>query len=148
MELDPKLIMSASAIVLSSASFILAIRNSLFTKRVKGIELRAQLLIKLAEIRILINESRLFCRLKKNDAERTSDIQLYEMVNRDEFFDRASKKVDLLYEKISAIDASRGADAYATGFHELHDIFKMLEYNKASLESYLKDRPTKPLPNG
>jgi hypothetical protein len=139
MEIDIKLIVSILAILISIASLLVSVNNSRFTQRVKGVELRSSLLMKLVEVRSHISEAREYLIQVKIEAEQNNNLSLYKLVNREEFYERLREKIDLQYKKVESTDPSIGVKLYEAIFHDLHDVQKDLESNRRTLENMVKN---------
>jgi hypothetical protein len=139
MEIDIKLIVSILAILISIASLLVSVNSSRFTQRVKGVELRSSLLMKLVEVRSHISEAREYIIQVKIEAEQNNNLSLYKLVSHEEFYERLRGKIDLQYKKVESTDPSIGVKLYEAIFHDLHDVQKDLESNRRILENMVKN---------
>jgi ubiquinone biosynthesis protein UbiJ len=115
--------MSIVALLLSIASLGMSIRTFLFNKSTKGIELRAQLLVKIADTKNLAaNTEATILQLDPDSKEAQ------------QFWPRAGEfrqRVEALYSRIDGMPAKKGVELYGSIFHDVHDLYtQILEMKK------------------
>ena len=120
---------SIVALLLSIASLGMSIRTFLFNKSTKGVELRAQLLVKIADAKnIAANTEATILRLDPDSKEAQ------------QFWPRASafrQKLEALYSRVETIEAKKGVELYGIIFHDVHDLYTQILDMKKLAEAEL-----------
>ena len=132
--------LSVAAILISLASFSVAIWSARFSRRVKLSELRASVLIKAAEISsrlARIYELHAQMRLHAVAIGDTEGLKLFE----ESRLEHIQAAVDSAHSRMTSLPSNHGLEVYEAFFHELHDLSErtldLEQSNKASRDRYL-----------
>ncbi len=135
MPLELRDYLSGAAIMLSLASFVVAMRSASFNRRAKAAELRAQVLMKYAEAKSHALNVRGYFSAIRREADESNDLELFKLVNQDNQLGRIAKQLEQYYERVEKIPLDRGLKVYEELFHDVHDINTQITDLKAQTES-------------
>lgn len=134
MNLEIRDYISATAIVLSVVSLFVAIRSARFNRRVKGLELRAQVLIKFAEAKIEAENVRSYYLSIQREAESRGDLALFKLVNLDSHADSLIATLEKRYEELQKTTSEQGVSLFEDFLHVTHDAVNGVRDLKARAE--------------
>ena len=105
------------AIVLSMASFGLALWNARFTRRAKNVELRASTLVRISEARAAASKVHDRVSLLKRTGKADTDAKLAELLGYNERLSESLRELEAAHARLELVQSSDGLATYEAVFH-------------------------------